>query len=407
MKSVFLFLLLFAPLCAQPLTLAGALARVESAHPLFRSRDALAALASARAAAAATRPPPEISLELENALGTGELRGAHSLESTLQFSRALDLAHRRDARSELARRASDVDAAAWQERQRELLAETARRFIRVAAAQAELAAAQELAALSRETLSATQSRFDRAAASASDLARARLALTDADLHAEHAEHQLLSARHQLATLWGAHEADFARAEANLAAFPDIAPYETLAAQLTEAPAQLRHAAVARWRLAQEQLSLANAARGTPRWSAGLRRVESSDDFGLVVGLGYTLPARDLAQAEAGEARAERERIEAERASALLDARALLFELCQELNHARIEHDAARDEMIPAAETWLSAVETGTPSGRYGIRDLLDARTALFNARQRQTAAAADFHRTFVGVEQLLGTSATP
>jgi outer membrane protein TolC len=78
-----------------------------------------------------------------------------------------------------------------------------------------------------------------------------------------------------------------------------------------------------------------------------------------------------------------------------------------LNHARIEHDAARDDMQPAAQRWLSAVESGLAAGRYGWRDLLEARAALFAARRRQLEAAAEYHLTLVAIEQLLGGHANP
>lgn len=392
---------------AASLTLGEALARVEDGHPWLRTREAATRLTEARAAIAGAQPPPEVSLQLENALGTGELRGARSLETTLQFSRALDWAGRRAARLEVAGALGEADRLAWEERRRELLAEAARRFIRVAAAQTELTTTRELAELAEHTASAMQLRAEQAAVAPADLARARLARTEAALEAEHAEHLLLSARQSLATLWGAVAPDFDAVQADLAMLPAVDAYETLAARLSGTPAQARYAALGRWRLAQEKLTRTGTTRGEPRWAAGLRRVETSDDFGFVFGLSYAWPAPKLADAQAGEARAERERTAAEGETALLEARALLFELCQELNHARIEHDAARDEMVPTAQDWLAGIEAGAAAGRYGVRDLLEARAALYSARRRQTEAAAEFHTTLVAVEQLLGGPANP
>lgn len=392
---------------AAPLTLVDALARVEAGHPWLRTRDSVQAHATARTAAATARPTPEVSLEFENALGTGELRAARSLETTLQFSRAFDFTDRRAARLAHATALSDADRLTWEERRRELLAETARRFIRVTAAQAELGAARELTALSRQTLAALRDRASHAAASAGDLARARLAFAEAELAEEHAEHLLLSTRQTLAALWNADTADFDFAAADLAQLPAAAAYEILLPRLDGTPAQARYAALARWRLAQEKLARSTAARGDPRWSAGVRRTETTDDVGLVLGLAYAWPTTKRSTAEAQEARAEHDRIVAEGAAALLETRATLFALTQELNHARLEHEAARDRMIPAAQEWLSAIEAGAAAGRYGFRELLEARAALFNARQRQISAAAEYHTHLVAIEQLLGGSATP
>ncbi len=412
MKSLSFFVLLVlaaapsAIAAERPLTLSAALARVEAGHPSLRTRDAESRLAAARAAQAAARPPAEVSLQLENALGTGELRAARSLETTLQLSRALDRADLRAARGSVAAARSEADWLAWEERRRELPAEAACRFIRVVAAQADLAALRESAALARRAADAVAHQARTAVAHPAEVARTRLAVADAALEAEHAEHLLLSARHALASLWGAATPDFDTAVADLAALPGIASYETLVARLAATPAQARHAALARWRSAQERLARRESARGDARWSAGLRRVETTDDFGFVLGFGYALPNRATGDAAAAEARAERERSVAEGEAALLTVRATLFSLHQELGHARRAHDTAREDLIPAATEWLGAIDNGLAAGRYGPRDQLEAQTALLAARRRQIQAAAEYHATLVEIEHLLAAPAS-
>jgi outer membrane protein, heavy metal efflux system len=386
---------------AWSLTLGETLVRVEAGHPWFRTRESTPMLAQARQQAAGARPPAEISLQLENALGTGGFSGARGIETTLQFSRALDWAEQRAARHEVAAALSESERLAWEETRRGLLAEAARRFIRVVGHQATLAAAREQTGLARQTLDDLQARAAQAGASPADLARAKLALTEAGLDAEHAEHELLSARQSLASLWGANAPDFDQAEADLTALTAVDGYDQLVAKLAGSPAQARLAAQVRWRLAQEKLAGTTAARGASRWSAGLRRNEATDDFGFVFGLGYAWPSAAPARAAATEARVERERAAAESEAALHEIRASLYELCQELNHARIEHDTARDEMQPAAREWLAGIEAGAAAGRYAGRDLLEARAAVFRSRQRQIHAAALYHATLVEIELLL------
>ncbi len=400
MKKFFLVLLLPALVTAESLTLVETLARVEAGHPWFRTRSSAAALAQARQDAAGTRPPTSISLQFENALGTGEFSGVRSLETTLQFSRALDWADRRTARRETATAFNETEQLAWDENRRGLLAEAARRFIRVVGQQAALTATREQADLARQTVDDLTVRAAQAVATPADFARARLALSEANLVAEHAEHELGSARQNLAALWGAAPPDFDHAEADFITLPTMDRYEVLAARLANTPAQARQAALARWRLAQEKLALASAARGEPRWSAGIRRDEAADAIGFVFGLDYAWPTVVSARAGATEARVERERTAAEGEAALHEVRAALYELCQELNHARIEHDTARDEMLPAAREWLAGIEAGAAAGRYAARDLLEARAALFRAQQRQIHAATTYHTTVVEIELL-------
>ncbi|MDP3073804.1 MAG: TolC family protein [Opitutaceae bacterium] len=392
---------------AAPLSLSEALARVEAGHPWMRTRDAQARLAEARSAQAAVRPTPEASLQFENGLGTGELRAFRSLETTLQLSRAIDWSARRSARAAVATGLNEAERLEWEEKRRELLAEAARRFIRIAAAAADVAASREVAKLAAETEADIRRRAEQTAATAADVARTQLTRVQADLEAEHAEHQMSAAKQALALLWGADTADFEGVQADLGTLPKLAEFGVLTQRLAATPGQARYAALGRWRLAQEKLARANAARGEARVGGGIRRVERTDDWGFVLGLNYAWPSRAHGEALAAEARAERDRTSAEGEAALIEAKALLFELVQEIKHAQIEHEAAQKELIPAAEAWLKAVRDGANTGRYAVRDLLEAQQALLGARQQLIRADAEYHRTLVEIERLIGASAAP
>lgn len=392
---------------AAPLTLSEVLARVEAGHPWMSSRAAQARLAEARNAQAVVRPTPEASLQLEDGLGTGEFQAARSLQTTLQLSRAIDWSARRSARAAAAADLNEADRLQWEEKRRELLAEAARRFIRIAAASADVTASREVATLAVQTEEDIRRRAAQTAAGPADVARVQLVRVQADLAAEHAEHQLAAAKQALALLWGSDAADFDGVQADLATLPTVAEFDVLAQRLAATPGQARYAALGRWRLAQEKLARANAARGDARIGGGIRRVESTDDWGFVLGLNYAWPSRAHGDALASEARAERERTSAEAAAALLEAKALLFELVQEIRHARIEHGAAVKELIPAAEAWLKSVRDGANTGRYAVRDLLEAQQALLGARQQLIRADAGYHRTLVEIERLIGASAAP
>jgi cobalt-zinc-cadmium efflux system outer membrane protein len=82
--------LLAAPAAAaqsqRPLTLPQALQRALAANPRLTEADREVGMAAGRRVQAGAIPNPEISFELNNAFGTGDLRGLTSAESTLQLS---------------------------------------------------------------------------------------------------------------------------------------------------------------------------------------------------------------------------------------------------------------------------------------------------------------------------------
>lgn len=417
-RIFFLSFLLFFSLCARlkapgddtdgpngsTLSLTEVLSRIEQSHPWLRGSGIQARIGEARLAATQARPAGEASLTVEN-IGTGELSGIDALETTLSYGQTIQSSERVEARSLVAHELNAIDRLQWNERRRILFAEATRRFIEVAASQADLAAAHEQVELAIALETATRERLEKAVGTPADVARAHHARVVAEIEAEHIEHTLLSARHGLSLLWNAETPDFETVSADLDNLPLAAPYETLAARLEDAPSQARFAAITRLKLAEESLARTVGGRGLPSWTAGIRRLEAVDSWGLVFGLNYAWPESELSSARAAESKAEREFSEIEGEAALIEARQMLFELTQELGHARIEHEASVNELIPAARSWLANVESGMSTARFAIREILEAQAAVVEAQRHKIGAAAEYHQTLAAIETLLGSSA--
>src|SRR3546814_3678097 len=72
---------------------------------------------------------------------------------------------------------------------------------------------------------------------ASDLRAAEIALAEAELEVEDAEHELTSARMTLAASWGAIQPDFTAVTGDLRELPPVESFEVLAARLPMTPTQ--------------------------------------------------------------------------------------------------------------------------------------------------------------------------
>ncbi len=82
----------------------------------------------------------EASVELENALGSGDFNGFDAAEGTFALSQVIELGGKRDARGAAAQSGRELLAVERQVAQLDVLAEVTRRFIAVAAAQEQLCA---------------------------------------------------------------------------------------------------------------------------------------------------------------------------------------------------------------------------------------------------------------------------
>lgn len=91
------------------LTIADALAEAEERSPAIVAARARIEAAEARLGQAGVRTNPELSVEVENVLGTGDLAGLRGAELTVSVSQRLDLFGRRRARVGAAQAAAAVE----------------------------------------------------------------------------------------------------------------------------------------------------------------------------------------------------------------------------------------------------------------------------------------------------------
>jgi cobalt-zinc-cadmium efflux system outer membrane protein len=80
--------------------------------------------------------------------------------------------------------------------------------------------------------------------------------------------------------------------------------------------------------------------------------------------------------------------------------AALYDLSQELKHARAQVESLRDTVIPQAREALGLTRRGYANGRYSQIDLLDAQRTLLELESEQLRNAADYHRTLAAIERM-------
>jgi cobalt-zinc-cadmium efflux system outer membrane protein len=88
----------------------------------------------------------------------------------------------------------------------------------------------------------------------------------------------------------------------------------------------------------------------------------------------------------------------------IEASAELFELYQELSHARLEAETLRNEVQPQTEGVLRATEQAFRQGRAGFLEYANAQQELLEIRRDAVAAAAEYHAVLIEIERLTGRS---
>ncbi|WP_156840276.1 TolC family protein [Novosphingobium aquimarinum] len=346
--------------------------------------------ASALVEQARLRPNPEVSLEVENAAGSGAFSGFQSTEYTLSVGQRLELGGKRSARVGAAEAQAELASLKAVLTAVELGQLVRERYLMAAAAAARVELAEDVIARNEELARIAKALVEVGREPPLRALRANAALAEARARLVEAEAESLAARVALASLWAADEAPLVPAQ-----FPNITPPASLTSRGTQSLS---------YRLARAESTTAEAeiARQRslrvpdPTVSAGVRRFAQSGDNAFVVGVSFPLPFRDRNQGNVAAAEARLRAANAREAVVLAD-----FEQAVATARARYFGAEGRVETLsqtslPQAEEALRLVRIGYRNGRFPLIEVLAAaeardtiREALIAAREQRGLAAAE------------------
>jgi cobalt-zinc-cadmium efflux system outer membrane protein len=407
--GVCLFLLLFGAIVRAESGLLGggetiglneAVARTMARNPELVAFGYQLQAQDGRVLQAGLAPNPELSIMVENALGTGDFTGVDGAETTLSIAWILDRGirqHRLDsARAGVSLLTMEADIMRL-----DAAAETARLFFTCLSNQARRVSANEAVQLAQETVKAVQKRVTAGKSPQAELARAQAELARMKLNQEDFEHALLSASHRLAAQWGETEPDFARVNGDLLTLPITESFATLKTRIEQNPEFARF--LSKRRVDEAELRLAEAQR-KPSWrvSAGVRRLEITNDEALVANITLPLVLRNRNQGGIAEARANLAQTEADTITARIRIETSLFVIYQELQHSLHRAKTYRDEVIPRLEQALTDTRSAYELGRYSYFEWRTVQEDLLAARSALVEASVDAHQNIIEIERLTG-----
>ncbi len=353
-----------------------------------------------RALQASLAPNPELNVEFENFLGSGQLGGIKNLETTISIGWVLERGVRK-RRIGVASAGASLLTAEGEILRLNAVAETARRFLDCLTNQAHMLSSAQAVELAQQTIEAVAKRIQAARAPDAELARARAELARILLELEDAEHELISSYHRLAAQWGVSEPQFDRAQGRLLSLPSTDSYAVLKTRIQRNPDIARF--LSRQRLAEAELRLAQARR-KPNWkvNVGVRRFEAFNDQALIAGVSIPLATTNRNQGRIMEVQANIERNHADAQAAQVQVEMSLFVLHQALQHSRHRAIRLRDDVIPHLEQALSDTRQAYQLGRYSYFEWRVVQADLLQARRELVEASSNAHASLIEIERLTG-----
>jgi cobalt-zinc-cadmium efflux system outer membrane protein len=385
----------------EALTLTRAIELAATHSPSIAALTAETEALAARSEAEALPPSIQIESEFENFAGSGDASGTDLLESTVRLSRVVEFGNKAALRRGLGSAERGRLATEQQLARAELSTEVARRFIHVLSDQTMLATAKRATELARTARDVARERVTAGASSPAALGRAEIALARSQIAQEHAEHELASSRVKLSSLWGDTAAAFGLVSGELFDLPSLESLDAYRSRLDASPELTRFASEAQ--VQDARIRLARAQRSPDvAIAAGVRRLEQFGDEALVASFSVPLGTRRRADLQERAARADRTRVDMNREARRLELHATLFDLYQEVLHARTEAETLHAQVRPQAETMLTTTNEGYRAGRFSLLELADAQLQLIEVEREATEAAASFHTLMVEIRRLVG-----
>ncbi|UHQ22985.1 TolC family protein [Lysobacter sp. 5GHs7-4] len=382
-------------------TLDDALARIDASHPdlrLFGSRrDALAAELDR----AGQRPALTAGATLENAFGSGQLSGLRGAELTLTLASVFERGGKLDARRALAQSRIDALAVDREGRRLDLLAEAARRYLAIVAAQRQHAVAELDMGQRQRAVAAARQRLQAGASPESVVLTAQAALARAELERDRAAQRQLAARRHLAALWGERDPGFATVAGDPLVLPAIEDFDALAALLERSPEIARF--VDQARIGEARLRLARA-QATPdlEWQLGVRRLQDGGDQALLGGVALPLGANRRAAPDIRGAEAELTMLGIEREAQGLSLYSTLADAHGRYQVASLEVRRLNDDVLPKLARAEAAAERAYRAGAISHLEWAQLQSERTNGRKQQLEAALEAQRALIEIQRLTG-----
>lgn len=386
---------------ADRLSLDDAFARVATSHPDLRLFGPRAQGLSAELDRAALRPALVAGASVENAFGSGEASGLDVAELTLTLASVLERGGKLDARRTVVQSRIDALAVEREVRRLDLLADVARRYLAMVAAQQQREIARLDIGQRQRTVAAARQRLEAGASPESVVLTAQAALARAELDRARAEQRLVAARQHLAALWGERDPDFNIAANDPLALPQIAAFAELGALLERTPELSQFAGQRRIREARLQLARSERSADLD-WQVGVRRLQVSDDFALVGSVSMPLGAGRRAGPGIGIAEAELASLEIERESKGLSLYSTLAEAHGRYQTAQLEVRRLRDDVLPKLGKAEAAAERAYRGGAISYLEWAQLQSERTATRRQQLEAALDAQRALIEIQRLTG-----
>jgi cobalt-zinc-cadmium efflux system outer membrane protein len=357
--------------------------------------------ALARAEQAGRGFNPELGLEVENFIGSGDYSGFSSAEYTLFLAQTFQLGGKLSKQREAAGWNAEMVRLEARLQALDLQAQVTRVFVEILTGQQEVSLARELVRLAEQDLKFVERRVKKGSTSPVEISRAQVALYSARMVLDSTRQALKIKKVQLSTLWNTTTPTFGSASGSLESVQPVPQWEELIHRLDQSPRLKRMELEAGSRRAELAVLQAQGKIDLTA-SAGIRHFSNTGDNAAVAAITIPLPVvnRNKDGIRAGQYGLDQ--VDALRQSQLVALREDLAGMHEQMTTAYIQVVTIRDEILPASEQALTQTNVAYRKGLFTLTDVISVRRTWFELSSRYFTALASYQSAAVEIARILG-----
>lgn len=347
-------------------------------------------------------PNPELGVDVENFLGSGDFSGFEKSEMTFSLSQKFELGGKKQARINSGIANEDVASAVVQSVRQAIIFKTGIDFVRVLGAQREVSLLRRQKKEFLNLLRPLKKRVEAGGSPDVDLTRGEIAAEESYVALETAEIKLKSTRRQLASNWlGSWQPNMRAAGRIKLQRHEAIPLRNIFSQLRSNPRIKQWDYIKIARISELELQ---KSRATPDLTLGIgvRWFEETDDLAVVAQGSIPLPIFDRNR---GNIDAAAERIYKSNHERDQEIQGLKQQVARAYGNLHQEcHRAKRyvSSIVPKAKKSVASIKDGYFGGRFTVVALLDAISDLTKSQSVQIQSQVNCQVAAMQIRLLAG-----
>ncbi|QFU22781.1 TolC family protein [Shewanella eurypsychrophilus] len=351
---------------------------------------------------AGIRPNPQVSVEVENILGTGEMQGVNNAEITLGLSQLIELGDKRQRRIDLTQASERQILSQYEILRLDILAQATQRYYQVLRLQALTDWNLRRIRVEENALKTIESRAKAGAVSAADVSKMALRLARANAF----KHQLIGdtqlAKHRLASMWSS-EAQFGKVKGELNTLSQLPTAASVLNAIETAPQYLQLLSIERVMYANRRMEEAKA-QSDITLGVGIRSYDGFDDGALMFNFSMPISLSNPNQGNILAAKAKQDMAFEQQKIARSQLKLTLLEIHQAMVNNAKQAILLKNELHPLALRLLKETETAYHAGQVNVLQLADAQSDLFRVERELIEAKVAVYQQQLELERITGQS---